>query len=131
MNNNQEPPTYNEYAQKILNGYIDDEQIPIPEDIIGQQFQTKSGLEIKRDEMSNAELQQIFDDIQEVENKDIRNLTLKVFFSKLLNSLFYFLDDILNNNETIIQAIIKEDRSLYLGINLLLFIIFIKTFILL
>lgn len=130
MNNNQDPPTYNEYAQKILNGDIVENQPPIPEDIIGQQFQTKSGLEIKRDEMSDEELQQIFDDIQEVENKDIRNLTLKDFFSKLLNSLFYFLDDILNNNENIIQAIIKEDRALYIGIDLLLLIIFIKTFIL-
>lgn len=119
-------PQYSELVQALY----EEERNPLPEYTFDTQFDTRTQQEILKDQLTTDELQQVFDQVQEQEKKDFRNLTIKEFLNKLLSTLFYVLIDIFENNENVITAMTKDDRPLFIGLNILILLIFIKTFIL-
>lgn len=100
------------------------------ENMYSSMFNEEDNITKLKNNLSKEELQKIFDDVQEQEKNDIKTLTIQEFLRKLLDSLFYFLIDVFENNENIITAATKENRALFIGIDILILIIFIKIFIL-
>lgn len=119
-------PEYSKFAEEALKK----DTIPKPEFTFDQQFNNMADVDLLKNRLSTQELQQIFDEVQEQEKKDFRNLTIKEFLRKLLDSLFYFFIDVFDKNETIVSAAVKDKRALFIGIDIIIILIFIKTFIL-
>ena len=119
-------PEYSKFAEEALK----DDLTPRPEFTFDQQFQITENIERLKNELPTEELQSIFEEVQEQEKKDVRNLTIKEFLRKLLDSFFYFLIDVFDKKENIITAATKDNRALFIGIDIIILLIFIKTFIL-
>jgi hypothetical protein len=119
-------PEFSKYSEQLVKQNIP-EQSNIKFD---QQFENMNVIDKLKNNLSTEELQQIFDDVQEQEKKDFRNLTIAEFLRKLLDSLFYFLIDVLTNGENIFTAATKDNRALFIGIDIIILLVFMKTFIL-
>jgi len=124
----------NNLSEKDTEKYILDKIIETQGQISQQSFENQfsqmNDVAKLKNNLSTEELQQIFNDVQEQEKKDFRNLTIAEFLRKLLDSLFYFLIDVLANGENIVTAALKDNRALFIGLDIIILLIFMKTFIL-
>lgn len=118
-------PEYSELVDSAFKTEVNDTDIKFD-----QQFKDMDRLNQIKNELATEELQKIFDEVQEQEKKDFRNLTIGEFLRKLLDSLFYFLIDVLTNGENIFTAAIKDNRALFIGLDIIILLVFMKTFIL-